>query len=465
MRVLFLAFGLALLLGVSFYPASAQEASTCSALVERALAEMGANCGGLGRNAACYGYNRVSASFTQEFEAGYFSDPADVAELLTLRTIATAPLNEASGEWGVAVMNVQANLPSALPGQSVTFLLMGDAQVENAVPPEQAFAGGTPIPVTTASFADLHSGPARTTNLITSLPAGAPLAADAISPDGAWLRAANDQTGGWVELALLQPADVTSLPTLTGDAYTPMQAFYFDTGLGTTSCQDAPDALLVQGPQTIEVSLNVNGVEVNVGSTVQLISMREAPERILNNINLPPRVLQRLQQNYAQPDSSGEMCKIQHLRVLSGSARLNGSDAILPAGNAAWSAYCLRRPLEEIMATAFPTLLPSLTPVPSATPDIMDQPSGGGAGGGGRGDSSTGSQAQPPAAAARPDDMQIGSPAREMIVSFVSEWGAFRPATPEELASIQVFQRLPPNVLNYKIDLPAPEEIVPVGGS
>lgn len=460
MRILFTSLVI-LLLGVSLNPATAQE--TCSALVERALAEVGNNCGGLGRNAACYGYTRVSASFTQEFEAGYFSDPADIAELLTLKTIATAPLNEASGEWGVAVMNVQANLPTTLPGQSVTFLLLGDAQVENAVPPEQAFTGGTPIPVTTAAFADVHSGPARNTNLVISLPPDSPLNADAVSPDNAWLRVANDKIGGWIERSLLQPADTSTLPTLTGESYTPMQAFYFDTGLGTTSCEDAPNALLVQGPENIEVALNVNGAEVNVGSTIQLISMREAPEHILSNLTLPPRVLQRLKRNYAQPDSTGEVCKIQHLRVLSGSARLNGSDVILPAGNAAWSAYCLNRPTLPMTPTAaptftptpLPTLLPSLTP--STTPDILDQPSGGGG--------MMEEAAEPlPAPRSSIDTMQIGSPTRDLIVSFVSEWGSFRPSTAEELESIQVFEQLPLSVLNYQIELPAPDEIISVGG-
>ena len=459
MRILFTLLVM-LLLGFSAAPLSAQDASTCSALVERALAEMGSNCGGLGRNAACYGYTRVSASFTQEFEPGYFNTPADVADLLTLKTIATAPLNETSGEWGVAVMNVQANLPTTLPGQSVTFLLLGDAQVENAVLPEQAFAGGTPIPVTTAGFADLHSGPARSTNLVTSLPAGAALNADAVSPDGAWVRAATDRVGGWLEIAALQPVDVSSLPAMTGEAYTPMQAFYFDTGIGTTSCQDAPNALLVQGPQSIEVALNVNGAEVNVGSTIQLISMPEAPERILNNLNLPPRVLQRLQRGYGQPDSVGEMCKIQHLRVLSGSVRLNGSDAVLPAGNAAWSAYCLNRPELVLAPIPLPTLLPPLLPAPTPTLDIMDQPSGGGA------DAPSESSAEPDSApSSRLDTMQIGSPARDLIVSFVSEWGSFRPATAEELDSIQIFEKLPLDVLNYQIELPAPDEIAPVRSS
>jgi hypothetical protein len=33
----------------------------------------------------------------------------------------------------VAVLSLRANLPDTMPGQSVTFLLMGNAQIENAV--------------------------------------------------------------------------------------------------------------------------------------------------------------------------------------------------------------------------------------------------------------------------------------------------------------------------------------------
>lgn len=51
---------------------------------------------------------------------------------------------------------------------------------------------------------------------------------------------------------------------------TPMQAFYLRTGVGNTSCEDAPDSgLLIQTPDGVdEVTFNVNGVDVQVGSTV-----------------------------------------------------------------------------------------------------------------------------------------------------------------------------------------------------
>jgi|GEM_PF-947306 len=53
---------------------------------------------------------------------------------------------------------------------------------------------------------------------------------------------------------------------------TPMQAFYLRTGLGTVACEEAPESgVLIQTPDGVdEVTFNVNGVDVSVGSTVLL---------------------------------------------------------------------------------------------------------------------------------------------------------------------------------------------------
>jgi hypothetical protein len=52
------------------------------------------------------------------------------------------PFNAATGEWGIAVLRLDANLPGVLPGQNTTLLLMGDAQLAAggaAGAPMQAF--------------------------------------------------------------------------------------------------------------------------------------------------------------------------------------------------------------------------------------------------------------------------------------------------------------------------------------
>lgn len=407
MRIAFVAALISLVLGISLHSAHAQ--NTCTALVERALAAVDQNCGGMGRNTACYGYNRVNAAFAQPMPSDFFAAPADVAELLALRGIGTTPLDESADTWGVAVIRAQANLPTTLPGQSVTILLLGGADVQSATPPDAAFIPTITLPVTTAARADIHSGASLNTNQIGVFDVGAALTADARSEDGMWVRAANDTMGGWVAASALAPVDLAPLAVLGADASAPMQAFTFETQIGGLSCADAPNAVLVQGPQGFEITLNVNGAEVNVNSTVQLISMPEAPERILNTLPLPPRIIARLRDHYGEP-IDGEVCRIQHLRVISGYARLNDGER-LEAGNAGWSAYCLGAPL----------------PAPNEN------------------DAGTSSI---------PDTAAVGSPLQGQIISFISQWGSFRAITQEELDSIQVFERLPASILNYPIELP-----------
>jgi len=41
-------------------------------------------------------------------------------------------LNETTGEWGIALLRVQANLPDTAPGQNVTVLMFGDAEIIDA---------------------------------------------------------------------------------------------------------------------------------------------------------------------------------------------------------------------------------------------------------------------------------------------------------------------------------------------
>jgi hypothetical protein len=118
-------------------PAAAQ---SCSAEATQALTAVGANCAALGDNAACYGYNGVNAQFAEPVT---FNAPGNIAPLPPLQTIQTRPFNSATGEWGIAVLRLQGNLPGTLPGQLVTLLLMGDVQVsatDGTGAPMQAFS-------------------------------------------------------------------------------------------------------------------------------------------------------------------------------------------------------------------------------------------------------------------------------------------------------------------------------------
>jgi len=63
--------------------------------------------------------------------------------------------------------------------------------------------------------------------------------------------------------------DVT-IQNLAKEGQKPMQAFYLTTGIGNSNCAEAPESgLMVQTPSGVkEVAFNVNGVDVEMGSTV-----------------------------------------------------------------------------------------------------------------------------------------------------------------------------------------------------
>jgi hypothetical protein len=147
----------------------------CPELVERAIAAVGDNCSALDRNSACYGYNLVTATFAEAQPAGVFSEPADRAGLTSLETISTAPLDLDNQFWGVAVMSVQANVPNSLPGQVVTFILMGDVALTNAVRPDEALKAVEPVNVTLGMVTDVRSAPTLNANVIATVQAGTAL--------------------------------------------------------------------------------------------------------------------------------------------------------------------------------------------------------------------------------------------------------------------------------------------------
>jgi hypothetical protein len=264
-------------LPVANAPIHAQDSSDgCLAIVEAALATVEESCGGLGRNDACYGYSRVDALFWTTRDDLFFSTPADQVPLVELQSVATTPLDPVTGSWGVAVLHLQADLPDTLPGQAVMFLLMGDTTLENMVSPDEAVEPVTPVAVTTTVAANLRSRPTTVSNVIGSVPAGTVLQAVGVNAVGDWyeiLLESGDK--GWIAGTLVMTDDTetrTTLPVTYGEGigprYGPAQAFRFNTGLGGVTCLDAPNALVVQSPEGIEITFNINGLDVRIGSTV-----------------------------------------------------------------------------------------------------------------------------------------------------------------------------------------------------
>ncbi len=174
--------------------------TTCPALVQEALNTADEACATPGRNQACYGNVQLEADPVSADTPLTFDSVGDIAPLNAIQRLRLSPLDEEAGQWGIAVMKVQANLPDTLPGQNITLLAFGDVVLEN--------------------------------------------------------RASADAP--------------------------PMQAFTLRTGVGPRRCDEAPpDGLLVQTPEgSTEVSFNVNGVDVQVGSTVLFEAQPDAAMQI-----------------------------------------------------------------------------------------------------------------------------------------------------------------------------------------
>lgn len=334
MRIRFtlLLIGIFSLIYVGYTQITAQGGSTCPGTIESALQDVGNNCGGLDRNSACYGYDSVMATFTDVKPAGYFAAPSDRAGLTDLQGITTAPLDQALNQWGVALLSVQANLPDTLPGQSVVFMVVGGTQIENAVAPEDAFQTAGTASVTLQIGADLYFEADMTSNVVGSVPAGTSLTADAVSADGQWVRVAYQGTPGWLTRQVLNAeADLTTLAVMGPNTRTPMQAFYFRTGITGTECADAPTSLIVQGPQNLTVDINANGADIRLGSTIALSAL-----------DVDPMTLRYLQEMYGDIGSVGKLLKIV---VLDGHVVLNpGTDEEIELETGETTFRCLSEP-------------------------------------------------------------------------------------------------------------------------
>ena len=200
--------------------AVAAQSDTCPPLIYESIVQTNEVCSATGRNQICYGSTAIDVQIRDDADIT-FAQPGDLSSLTEIESIQTSALDMINEEFGIALMQVQANVPDAIPGQVVTFLLMGDASVTDTASDEQR----------------------------------------------------------------------------------PMDAFQFRTGIGTPSCEDVNfDTLVVDSPDGLTVSFNVNGIDVELGSTAAFIG---------------------------KPDNMLDMLVVEG----EGTATANGETVIVQAGN------------------------------------------------------------------------------------------------------------------------------------
>ncbi len=113
------------------------QGNTCPPIVFDSIVQTNDVCNSTGRNQVCYG----SVAIDVEAQTGadiVFVQPGDLSAVADIQSIETSPLDAGNDEFGIALMQVQADVPGSLPGQVVTFLLMGDVSLSNISPDGQA---------------------------------------------------------------------------------------------------------------------------------------------------------------------------------------------------------------------------------------------------------------------------------------------------------------------------------------
>ncbi|MBN8619903.1 MAG: SH3 domain-containing protein [Anaerolineae bacterium] len=270
-----------LFLLMAFISSGLAQEETCEPLLQTAFEQLNANCAALPGSAACFG---SGASVTGEGDAGDgFSQPGDQLPLSEILGVQTLPQDEA---WGLALLNVHANVPLELSEQGLKFILVGDVQVENAVDPATAF---TPVPsiiVTPLVAANLRSAPSTDARVLANAPVGTELTADGVSSDGGWLRVLSGGQLAWISRQIVaeKEGDIESLPTITSNTRTLMQSLRLSTGANVPACSGAPaSSLLAQSPAGVNASITVNGVDIRFEGT---IALRTTPDNVLQFIVL-----------------------------------------------------------------------------------------------------------------------------------------------------------------------------------
>ncbi len=267
-----------LLIGLLFslsLPVTAQS-DQCPAFIDGVLNQVSERCAATGRNQACYGHVALDAEFRPAVSPVTFTQPGDLTDVVALEGLRLRAFDLETNTWGVALMKLQANLPAALPGQNVTFVLFGDVLIRNDVPPADPL---TTLEVTSTGRINVRALPSTGGQVIGSLRAGETVTANGRIADGTWLRIAvpDSQDTGWVFAELVTPSrDVASLAVVDAAEralpFTPMQAFTIETGISGTTCAEAPqNGVVIQTPQGVgEIQLRANDVEIRLGSTAVL---------------------------------------------------------------------------------------------------------------------------------------------------------------------------------------------------
>lgn len=255
----------------------AQDDANCEVIIEDALQTMGTACAEIGRNEACYGHLNVAATFQQDLSFP-FDQSGDLVGLIDLQALFTESVNLDAGTWGVALMQVQADLPDD-SDDSMTYVLFGDTNLTtDAEEMDDVTTCG--ISNGTNENVNVRRGPSNSRDITGVFPAGEEATATGRDASGEWLRIERNNSSGWIgALGMELDCDSDTLNVVDDtasfvDSASPMQVVSLETSNNST-CDSAPDGLMVRSPEGTRSRIVVNGVEMIFSSAAFITSNEE----------------------------------------------------------------------------------------------------------------------------------------------------------------------------------------------
>lgn len=241
--------------------AFADDGEACGEFVQQVFFDVSRYCSELDNNQACLGYKGAKATNNADF-----TSVGDTLELSATQKFETQVIDPASDTYGVVVMNIQANY-HADTSRHVVLLALGEASIENAVASNWQVTPANTTEVSALEATSVYLTPGMDAAIIGKLSLGDVVIADGVSPDGNWARIAYQGTTAWVTLDDVA-LDTSALAVLSANALTPMQNLNIRTGLSNTCSAAPPSAIVLQSATDEPVSMVVNGISIDFGSTV-----------------------------------------------------------------------------------------------------------------------------------------------------------------------------------------------------
>ena len=315
------------------------QAQTCSETVERAFTALQEQCIGLERDSLCYGHARVEASFAADAFAVEFANKGARASTAGVAGVATGALNVQQGQWGVAVMNLGANLPQTYEGPGVIVMLAGEAAVVNEVEPENVMTIQAPVSTVALEATTLYKNPGVIPEAVGRVEVDQLLLVDAYESSGQWLRVVNDGLVSWVEANTVARLNaMEDLPKLDLGVTFAFKALSLATGTDYPACDGAENMIAIQTPEDLSISLTVNGVDIHIGSMVTFQQVhRNALSMTVHRGEVTTIFGQTVRQSESILGILGET-EDREATVLDWSGALRGSEAEFARGKRAQAA-------------------------------------------------------------------------------------------------------------------------------